>query len=130
MRYCDSSALVKLVLNEPESERLTDYVGRSVIISSDLVRTEVYRAVVRVKPSRGADVLTLLQQVDLIPLTAEVLDTAGRLAPPSLRSLDAIHLASALLIREDLEAFVAYDVRLLDAAVALGLPVVSPGRLL
>jgi predicted nucleic acid-binding protein len=128
VRYFDSSALVKLVLDEPESAALIDFVGRSGIISSDLVRTELYRAVVRVKPSRGADVVSLIQQLDLIPLTAEVLDTAGRLTPPSMRSLDALHLASALTIRDELEAFVAYDARLLDAAVALGLPVQSPGR--
>ena len=129
------SALFRLVgagqarLDEPESAALIDYVGRSGIISSDLVRTEVYRAVVRVKPSRGADVVSLIQQLDLIPLTAEVLDTAGRLTPPSVRSLDALHLASALTIRDELESFVAYDARLLDAAVALGLPVQSPGRI-
>jgi uncharacterized protein len=128
LRYFDSSALVKLVLDEPESQALFDFMGTSGAISSNVARTEVYRAVVRVEPTRGVDVVALLQQVALIPLTPDILETAGRLMPSSMRSLDAIHLASALLIRDDLEAFVAYDARLLNAAAALGLPVVSPGR--
>lgn len=128
MRYFDSSALVKLVLAERESSVLAEYASAgSAVVSSDLARTEAVRAVVRSDPSRTEDTLALLQRMTMVPLTPEVLDRAGRLAPASLRSLDAIHLACALTIGEDLDAFVAYDERLLEAASALGLPVASPG---
>lgn len=127
MHYFDSSALVKLVLDERESIALQAYeAGVTRGISSELARTEVARAVQRADDSRSQHAIGVLRRTVLIPLTSSLLSEAGRLAPASLRSLDAIHLASALLIRDDLEAFVAYDDRLLDAAAALGMPVASP----
>ena len=127
MHYFDSSALVKLVLDERETDALRAYERQVVrIVSSELVRTEVARAVARITDSGNGRVAEILQAVQLVPLSTSLLNEAGRLAPASLRSLDAIHLASALLIRDELEAFVAYDDRLLDAATALGLPVASP----
>lgn len=128
MRYFDSSALVKLILEERESAELHDYAFRDVrIFSSGLARTEVVRAVGRSSPSLSSTAADLVQRIELLPVTHDVLDSAGRLQPATLRSLDAIHLASALLIREELEAFVAYDARLLDAAASLGLPIAFPG---
>lgn len=128
MHYFDSSALAKLVLEEPESEALQHYEkGVHKTVSSGLARTELARAVARVEPSRSHRVTDLIRRIDLVPVSGAVLTDAGRLAPASLRSLDAIHLASALLLRDELEAFVAYDERLLGAASALGLPVASPG---
>lgn len=128
MHYFDSSALVKLVLTEPESTALLEY-GRTVrtTVASELVRTELARAVTRVDPSQSPRVTELIRRINLIPATGSVLGDAARVAPASLRSLDAIHLASALLLRDELEAFVAYDEQLLDAASALGLRVASPG---
>lgn len=128
MHYFDSSALVKLLLEEPESEALQRYEQQvRTTVSSGLVRTELARAVARTEPSRSHRVTELVRRIDLIPVSSAVLTDAGRLAPASLRSLDAIHLASALLLRDELDAFVAYDDRLLEAASVLGLPVASPG---
>jgi predicted nucleic acid-binding protein len=127
VHYFDSSALVKLVIDEEESDVLRAFerrIGR--VTTSELVRVEVPRAVGRTVDNAGERVAGLLRSLHLIPITGALLDQAGRLAPSTLRSLDAIHLASALLLQDDLEAFVAYDDRLLDAASALGMPVAAP----
>lgn len=127
MLYLDTSAAVKLLLLEEESLAIRAYVSDQDWASSALLRTELVRAVVRVDPSVVPRALDLLLQPRLLVIEARILDTAARLSPPSLRSLDAIHLASALELRDELTAFVAYDDRLLAAASALGLPVASPG---
>jgi len=124
--YLDTSAAVKLLLLEQESLAIRAYVSDQDWASSALLRTELVRAVVRVDPSVVPRALDLLLQPRLLAIEARILDTAARLSPPSLRSLDAIHLASALELRDELTAFVAYDDRLLAAASALGMPVASP----
>jgi len=126
--YLDTSAAVKLLLSEEESLAIRAYVSDRDWASSALLRTELVRAVVRVDPSVVPRALDLLLQPRLLAIEARVLDTAARLSPPSLRSLDAIHLASALELRDELTAFVAYDDRLLAAASALGMPVASPAN--
>ena len=126
MLYLDTSAAVKLLLLEEESLAIRAYVSDQDWASSALLRTELVRAVVRVDPSVVPRALDLLLQPRLLAIEARILDTAARLSPPSLRSLDAIHLASALELRDELTAFVAYDDRLLAAASALGMPVASP----
>jgi predicted nucleic acid-binding protein len=118
--------VVKLLLLEKESMALRAYIGDRGWASSALLRTELPRALVRVDPSLVPRALDLLAQVSLLIIDTHVLDTAARLSPPSLRSLDAIHLASALQLRDELTAFVAYDDRLLAAASALGMPIASP----
>jgi len=124
--YLDTSAAVKLLLLEEESLAIRAYVSDQDWASSALLRTELVRALVRVDPSVVPRALDLLLQPRLLAIEARILDTAARLSPPSLRSLDAIHLASALELRDELTAFVAYDDRLLAAASALGMPVASP----
>ncbi len=126
MLYLDTSAAVKLLIDERESSALRAYLSDHDWASSALVRTELVRALLRVDPSVVPRALDLLAQGSLLVIDTQVLDAAARLAPPSLRSLDAIHLASALQLRDDLTAFVAYDDRLLSAASALGMPVASP----
>jgi uncharacterized protein len=125
--YVDSSALVKLAVREPESAALRRYLGsRRPLVSSALARTEVARALVPLGSEavqRGRDVLA---RVDLLRLNNRVLDSAGMLAPPDLRSLDAIHLASAQQLGSDLRGFVTYDERLASAARSRGLRVVRP----
>lgn len=129
MIYLDSSALVKLVREEPESATLQAWLdarSESILCSSALCRVEVPRAVAELGDdarSRAHDVLDDLVQ---LPLTEQILDAAGSL-PGRLRSLDAIHLAAALRLRANLTAVVGYDRRLLDPAAAAGLPVTSPG---
>lgn len=128
MVYLDSSAIVKLVLPEAESTALRLELARNrERCSSALVRVEVLRAVRRANPSfetlqRAAAVL---ERIALVPLDDRVLSTAAELDPPGLRSLDAIHLATALSLF-DLNALVAYDQRLLAAASAAGLRTMAP----
>jgi predicted nucleic acid-binding protein len=127
--YFDTSALAKLVIKEPESAALATWLDRHLDQrkgSSMLARVELPRAV-----RHGGDVAYLRAQMILgdlmqIPMTPHLLDAAGSL-PGSLRSLDAIHLATALRLRADLHTLVAYDQRLLDAAREAGLPTASPG---
>ena len=129
MIYLDSSALVKLVREEPESVTLREWLeacSEAIWCSSALCRVEVPRAVAELGTdahSRARDVLDDLVQ---LPLTEQTLDAAGAL-PGRLRSLDAIHLAAALRLRPHLTGVVVYDHRLLSAAGDLGLPVASPG---
>lgn len=119
---------MKLVRAEAESAALQEWPGSHTdpVAGSALARTEVLRAVRR-DPTRLADrARGVLSGVDMIPMTFDLLDEAGNLSA-ELRSLDAIHLASALRLRGDLDAFVAYDKRLLTAADAMGLPIAAPG---
>jgi len=128
--YFDTSALAKLVVKEPESDALAAWREQHLdlpIASSMLCRTELPRAV---RP--GGDIAYLRAQLILgdlvqVPLTPDLLDAAGSLPGP-LRSLDAIHLATALRLRDGLHWLVAYDQRLLDAAQRAGLPTASPGN--
>ena len=125
--YVDSSAVVKLAVREPESASLRRYLGRhQPLVSSALARTEVVRALLPVGPDavrRGREVLA---RVDLLRINDRVLDTAGLLAPADLRSLDAIHLASAEQLGSDLQGFVTYDERLASAAAGRGFRVIRP----
>jgi uncharacterized protein len=127
--YLDSSALVKLVLAEAGSPALRQWLAEQAdlpLVSSVLHRTEVPRAVWRADPSALPRGYRQMKGVERVGLSATVLDTAATLAPPELPSADAIHLASALALRGDVTAFVAYDGRLLAAARDLGLPTASP----
>jgi uncharacterized protein len=125
--YLDSSALVKLVVLEPESRALRAYLrGEPQRVSCGLARTEVLRAVRPVGPSAIAAARRLLQRIDLIRLDDALFDAAGMLEPVGLRSLDAIHLAAAHLVAPALRAIVTYDRRMAEGAGALGFAVVGP----
>jgi predicted nucleic acid-binding protein len=129
MIYLDSSALVKLALTEPESAALIAYLSdRSdqALVSSSLHRTEVLRAIWQAEPGALTRGVRLVRRIGRVALSTEVLDNAATMPPQRLGTADAIHLASALAIRRDLSAFVAYDKRLLEAAAEAGLPVASP----
>lgn len=95
-------------------------------MASDLVRTELRRAVGRSAPERMAAADDLLSRLRLVHLHPELLDAAGRLEPPGLRSLDAVHIQCALLLGDELDAFVTYDVHQSAAARAAGLAVMAP----
>ena len=126
--YLDTSALVKLLRHERESEALVDYLqAPRRVLSSVLSRVETVRACLRADLP-ASDAIDLLRVVESITLEAGVVRAAGVLLPPSLRSLDAIHLASAQQIDDPDLDFVTYDARLADAARAHGLRVVQPGR--
>jgi uncharacterized protein len=125
--YLDASAFAKLVIREPESDALVraleDWPRR---VSSSLLMVEAVRAGASVseKASRRAE--ALLTGVTLIPPDLDLLRSAARQAPARLRSLDAIHLATAVSLGEELGAFFAYDERLQAAAEAATVPVESP----
>ncbi len=125
--YLDSSAIVKLVVAEPESAALRRYLRRRrVLVSSGLARAEVARALLPLSEQavrRGREVLAGLE---LIRVSDRILAAAGALLPPELRTLDAIHLATALELGGDLARLVTYDERLLGAAGAVGCPVAAP----
>jgi hypothetical protein len=128
--YLDSSALVKLVLPEPESEPLfRALVGWPDRISSEIAAVEVLRAARRV--AGQGPVLTRAQQVvdsvNLVRTDGGILRRAALADPPQLRSLDAIHLATAQSI-DGVRAMVVYDVALALAAKTAGLAVLSPGK--
>ena len=129
MIYYDSSALLKLVQTERESDdfrRWYDQHRGTDAASSALVRVEVIRAARQHDEATEQKARVVLAGLDLLPVSLGLLDAAAGL-PYAVRSLDAIHLASALEIGAGLEAFVAYDERLLMAAEQAGLPVASPG---
>jgi predicted nucleic acid-binding protein len=126
MHYLDTSALVKFVVRESESAALLRWARTHSLASSDLARTELVRAVRRVDPAAVTAAREVLASVHLIRLTPDVLDAAARLAPDTLRSLDAIHLSSALALGDDLESFVTYDDRQAEAAQLRGVVVYKP----
>ncbi|HEV3382660.1 MAG TPA: type II toxin-antitoxin system VapC family toxin [Trebonia sp.] len=129
MIYLDSSALVKLALTEPESGALARWLAERAeysMVSSALHRTEVLRAIWRAEPAALPRGQRIIRRVERVVLSYDVLDNAATLPPQKLGTAGAIHLASALAIRRDLVAFVAYDQALLDAAAEAGLPVASP----
>lgn len=126
--YIDSSALVKLAVREAESVALRRYLSRHTpVVSSALARTEIARALLPLGPDavrRGRDVLA---RVELLRINDRVLDAAALLEPTELRSLDAIHLASAEQLGSDLRGVVTYDERLAAAAAGRGFRVIQPG---
>ena len=132
--YADASALVKLVRDEPESDALRAFLADADLVSSEVVLTEVLRAIRRAAardPRLALDVLMvrageMVEAVALLPLDRALLLAAGALAEPALRALDAIHVASAVDL-SPLDGFVSYDQRQAAAARLAGLRTMSPG---
>lgn len=125
--YLDSSALVKLVVEEPESDALRRYMRRwAPFVSSALAQVELSRAVLLLGDTARRRARNVLARVGLINLGRRQLLAAGELEPAELRALDAIHIAAALSLGESLRRVVAYDNRLAEAARAAGLEVVAP----
>lgn len=126
--YLDSSAFVKLVVEETESAAVRAFLGSRGArrVSSALLRAESLRAVRHLGPDALATVREGLRRVDLIGIDDRILDAAGTLEPQVLRTLDAIHLATAMAVGDDLEAIVTYDERMIDAARLMGLATASP----
>ena len=124
--YVESSALAKLVVVEVGSGALRGHLRGRSLVTSALTRLEVARAVRRAGVPAVPTLEEVLRTVTVIAIHDEVLRRAGQLDPPALRSLDAIHLATALHLAEDLDNFITYDRQLGRAAVAAGLSVDSP----
>jgi len=126
--YLDSSAFIKLVVEEMESAAVRSFLASRVArrVSSALLRTESLRAVRNLGPDALATVREGLRRVDLIGIDDRILDAAGTIEPRVLRTLDAIHLATALAVGDDLEAIVTYDERMVEAARLMGLSTATP----
>jgi predicted nucleic acid-binding protein len=126
--YLDTAAFIKVVVNEAESDALRAFLTDSPArrVSSALLRTEALRAVRYL----GSDTLSVvregLRRVELVGIDDRILDAAGILEPRVLRTLDAIHIATAMALGDDLEAVVTYDARLTEAAQLLGLRTATP----
>lgn len=129
MIYLDTSVMLKLVIEEHESAALAEWIEKhqeTPLVTSDLTRVELLRAVMRREPTALLLAQQRMSRLHRIPLNDEVLTLASTSPPPLLRSLDAIHLASAQRFRDSLTAFVVYDRRLFDAAAEAGFPAVAP----
>jgi predicted nucleic acid-binding protein len=125
--YLDSSAIVKLAVREPESLALRRYLRRrQPLVSSALARTEVLRALLAAGDEAMARGRAVLQRIDLVRVNDRILNAAGVLPPSDLRSLDAIHLATAQELGGELRALVTYDDRMAAAAKQLGYRIVQP----
>jgi uncharacterized protein len=132
--YADASALVKLVREEPESNALRAFLADADLVSSELILTEIPRAVRRAAdddPALPLDLLleragALLEAVALRPVDRPLLAAAGAIAEPALRALDAIHVASAIDLHP-VDTFVTYDERQAAAARLAGLRTLAPG---
>lgn len=132
MIYLDSSALVKLVRQEPGTAELFDWLNADdrvgvQRVSSALAEIELARALRRSAPRALVHVPTVLSNMYLMDISRVVRQAAASYEDPLLRSLDAIHLATAQVLTGRLDAFVTYDKRLLEAAAVVGLPVAAPG---
>lgn len=127
--YLDTSALAKLVVVEAESAALRSWIGQGpsrTLVTNSIGAVELMRLTARVsQEALGVGVL-LLGRIDLLELTPASLALAGRLPPPEVRTLDALHIASAAQLT-DLEVLVTYDHRMATAAAGYGISVESPG---
>lgn len=125
--YVDSSAIVKLAVREPESAALRRYLQRKrPLVSSALARAEVLRALLPAGEEAVARGRSVLRRFDLIRLNDRILNAAGLLLPTGLRTLDAIHLATARQLGDEVQALVTYDGRMAEAARQLDYRIVNP----
>jgi uncharacterized protein len=124
--YLDSSALVKLVLVERETAILRAWAEERPLASSVIAATEVLRAVRRTDPDLEPEARLVLTALVLLDLSVEILERAAAVPPTTLRTLDAVHIATALALGDELDAMVTYDARMADAARLAGLRVDAP----
>jgi predicted nucleic acid-binding protein len=130
--YLDSSAMMKLIRREDETAALGEWLHERPEqsgVTSELGRVEVLRAARRAGSHVLAEARAVIADLDFVSLDRAVQDVACDIGDPLLRTLDALHLASALLLGESVAEFISYDHRLATAAGAAGLVVVTPGRL-
>ncbi|MGL5825934.1 MAG: PIN domain-containing protein [Nocardioides sp.] len=131
MIYLDSSAILKLIRCEDETAALAHWLqvrSEQPVVTSELGRVEVLRAARRIGDFVLVEARAVVADLDLVPLDRAVQDIACDIGAPMLRTLDALHLASALLLKDELTAFIAYDRRLVEAAHAAGLVIATPGQ--
>jgi predicted nucleic acid-binding protein len=130
--YVDSSAIVKLIWSEAESSALAEFVlsderSAKTLITSAVSRIEVLRATRRRDGSLLSRAREVLETFSEFEITEGIMEKAAIVGSPHLRTLDAIHLATAMENASGMRALITYDTRLAQAARELGLPVASPG---
>jgi len=128
--YLDTSAAVKLVVAERDTAALTAWLADhdDEVLSSDLLRTELLRATRRGAPHAMPRARAVLDSLTVLTVPTSTFERAADLDPDLLRSLDAVHLAAALELVDELDGLVTYDDRLADAARVHGITVIAPGR--
>ena len=126
--YLDTSAAAKLVVAEAASDAMTSWAAahETRVIASDLLRTELLRATRRAAPDRMQRARSVLDALTLINLTSATFERAATLDPDEVRSQDALHLAAALELGDELEGIVTYDSRMAAAASLYGVAVIAP----
>jgi uncharacterized protein len=127
--YADTSAVIKLLAEESHSKAFAAFYDAHTDaewVSSALLRIEVIRAVIRARPALLPDARDLLSAFSFVAIDDDIVEGAMNEPDRGLRSLDAIHLATARVLGDDMNAVVSYDDRLLKAATDAGLPVASP----
>ena len=124
----DSSAVVKLIVNEPKSQSFSTWLKncKHDLFVSEIAHTEVARAIARVDANLQGHLKNVLERFGTIRVSSQILTIAGVLTPTNLRTLDAIHLASCLILGDDLKGFVTYDSAQADAASHNGITVIAP----
>ena len=124
--FVDTSALAKLLLDEPESRAMKAWRRGKLLVTSDFALVEFRRVIRRHAPERELEIAEVMERVDVGDTTPSILAVAARLEPRDVKSLDAIHLASALDLGDKLDGLVTYDHRLADATRFNGVRVVAP----
>ena len=124
----DSSAIVKLVVDEPKSQSFSAWLKncKDDLYVSELAHTEVARAINRVDASLHGQLKTVIERFGTIRVSSQILTIASVLSPTNLRTLDAIHIASCLILGDDLTGFVTYDSTQAAAASHNGIAVIAP----
>ena len=125
--YADSSALLKLLIVEKESVALTDFIDFT-IKSSVLTQVEVIRTLHKIAPEKIAEAQIILNGIDLTPVNLAILTVAENFSPSiTLKSLDAIHVATVIFLNKSVEGVITYDKAMIKNAKELGIRVASPG---
>jgi len=125
--YLDSSAILKLLIAEKESAALTDFINFT-IKSSVLTRVEVIRTLHKIAPEKTADAKEILAGIDVTPLNSAVLNIAENFSLSiTLRSLNALHVATVLFLEKTVEGLLTYDKQMIANAKLLGIKTISPG---
>ena len=124
----DSSAIVKLIVNEPKSQSFSTWLKncKHDLFVSEIAHTEVARAIAHVDANLQGQLKNMLERFGTIRVSSQILTIAGVLTPTNLRTLDAIHLASCLILGDNLKGFVTYDSAQADAASHNGITVIAP----
>jgi predicted nucleic acid-binding protein len=128
--YADTSAFLKLVVTEDHTDALREWATDNEVafVSSDLLRTEALRAVRHQDAQVRTAVRDELAVVRCLRVSRAICDIAAELHPSVMRTLDAVHVATALSVAPDVDTLVTYDRRMAEASRAAGLTSLSPGE--